>query len=144
MNRTWITILLVAAVIGAAWYFNGQNTMLADYRDGNYVGESAPDDRGQYGRVELTVESGEITAVEYTEIGSDGEPKGEDYPYPPLFEAIAEYESRLIETQDPDDVDNVSGASGTWELFKDAANNALESAQKALGMSKQMSGINLI
>lgn len=128
MSKTWITLLLIAVVIGVAWYLNGQDTAMTDYSDGTYVGESEPDDRGQYGRVELTVEDGKITVVDYTEIGTDGEPKGEDYPYPPLFDAIPELESRLIESQNPEKVDNVSGATGTWNLFKDAANSALTEA----------------
>lgn len=130
MSRTWIALLLIILVIGGAWYLNNQNRVLAtNYRDGTYEGKSEVDDRDQYGSITVEITDSEIVAAEYTEYDSDGDPKGEEYPYQEAIEAIPDFEARLIESQHPDRVDNISGATTTWEKFKDAANDALTKAE---------------
>jgi len=129
VSRTTIVILLVILVIAGAWYLNSKKGVKAiTYRDGTYEGDSKRDERDQYGSIKITVKDGKITSAEFTEYNSDGSPKDETYPYPAALEAMDELESRLIKVQDPDKVDNVSGATGTWKKFKEAADNALSKA----------------
>ncbi len=70
-----------------------------------------------------------IAEVEFAEKDQEGNPKGEDYPYPLGPESAERFEEQLIETQDPDEVDNITGATQTWERFKQVAKEALEQAQ---------------
>jgi len=118
----------VALIIVGAWYFNQQRGAVK-YQDGTYEGKSATDDHGNYGTIKITVKDGKITQVDYVEYTNDGKPKGSDYSYQQAIEAMPEYESRLVKAQDPNKVDKISGATGTWNKFKEAANNALAKAK---------------
>jgi major membrane immunogen (membrane-anchored lipoprotein) len=97
--------------------------------DGLYVGKSDEDDRGGYGEIKITIADEKITKVEYTEYTGDGEPKSEEtgYEYEDALEAFEELPDQLIETQDVDEVDDYSGATGTSEKFRVAAKRALSS-----------------
>ena len=99
--------------------------------------ESQPDERGYKGVVEITYEDGKIAKVVYNEIGKDGKTKKEDEGYNTEMkkvsgvsakEAAEQLEKALVETQDIEKVDTVSGATGTSELFKTLAKEAI--AQK--------------
>lgn len=129
MNRTWIVALLIVFVLGGVWYMNNQRGAMArNWQDGTFVGESKKDERGNYGRTDLTIKDGKITEVKYTEFQESGQPKDESYPYQFIFEAIPKLEKDLIKVQDPNKVDNVSGATGTWMKFKEAAQVGLDKA----------------
>ncbi len=95
--------------------------------DGVYVGKSDEDERGGYGEIRITIADEKITEVEYTEYTGDGEPKSEEtgYEYEDALEAFEELPNRLMETQDVDEVDDYSGATGTTEKFRVAAKRAL-------------------
>ncbi|MGI6148281.1 MAG: DUF2292 domain-containing protein [Firmicutes bacterium] len=130
MNRTIGIVIVVLAVLGLALYMNAQRKMGPTWNDGTFTGESQRDDNNQYGKVELMIKDGKITQVDYEEYDSQGNPKGESYPYQLAVEAQSTLEERLIETQDPEAVDNVSGATSTWNKFKEAAAAALEKAEQ--------------
>lgn len=128
LGRTSMIILLLIVVLGAAWYFNMQRGT-ASFDDGTYTGESQPDDNQQYGQVKLTVENGKIKSADYKEFDGTGNPKDSSYPYQLALQAFDEFEKRLVETQDPEKVDNVTGATGSWGKFKEAANAAINQAK---------------
>lgn len=130
MNRTIGIAIIVLAVLGLALYMNAQRQMGPTWSDGTYTGESARDDNNQYGKVDLMIKDGRITQVDYEEYDSQGNPKGANYPYQKAVEAQSTLEERLIETQDPEAVDNVSGATSTWNKFKEAATAALREAEQ--------------
>ena len=127
MNRTWIAIVVAALIIGGAWYLNSRRGAVT-YQDGTYEARTAEDAHGNYGTIEIKIENGKITAVDFVEYGSDGKPKGADYPWQQAVEAVPEYEKQLIEKQNPDKVDTISEATGTGEKFKEAAKEALKKA----------------
>ncbi len=130
MNRTTITVLLIVLVIAGAWYLNSlKGAKAITYSDGTYEGDSETDNMDQYGTIKLVVKDGKITSADFTEFNSDGTPKDETYPYPAALDAMRVLESRLVKVQDPSRVDNVTGATGTWEKFKEAANQALAEAK---------------
>ncbi|HOB09647.1 MAG: FMN-binding protein [Limnochordia bacterium] len=129
MNRMWIAVVVVALILAGAWYFNRQSSAIS-YKDGTYEGKSATDERGNYGVIQIKIEGGRITDADYVEYDAGGNPKGSEYPWPQAIEAIPKYEARLVETQDPDRVDNITEATGTGEKFREAAKNALKSADK--------------
>ena len=105
----------------------GDVTTPKDLEDGIYVGNSEEDDRGNYGEVSITISSAEITDVEYTEYSGENKPKSAEtgYEYKEALEAIEELPKQLIETQDVDEIDDYSGATGTTDKFRTAVKKAL-------------------
>ncbi|AEE95622.1 FMN-binding domain protein [Mahella australiensis 50-1 BON] len=101
------------------------------YKDGTYKGQSSKNEHGQYGDIEITIKDGKITDVKYKEIMEDGSEKTleNDNNYKEAIDAIKALPQKLIEVQDPDKVDTISKATGTTDMFKEAAKNALEQAK---------------
>lgn len=104
----------------------------SNLKDGTYVGTSGSDERGSYGVVTVTIKSGKINDVAFDEInGTDGLPKSAaNYTYEEALTAIQELPTKLQETKDVTKVDNITGATGTTDKFKAAANSALAQADK--------------
>lgn len=105
--------------------------------EATYKAESEADERGYKGIVEITYKDGKISEVVYNEVGKDGKTKKEDEAYNTEMEKVSkisakdaqiQLEKALVETQDIEKVDTVSGATGTSELFKTLAKEAI--AQK--------------
>ncbi len=97
--------------------------------DGTFNGRSDTDDHDNYGSIDIKIENNKITNASYTEYLDTGEPKGADYPYQVALEAFPKLEEQLIDKQDPDEVDDIAGATGTSEKFRVAAKRALEKAK---------------
>ncbi|MGI5998138.1 MAG: hypothetical protein ACOX89_05695, partial [Lutispora sp.] len=64
---------------------------------------------------------------------------GPDYPYPQGPESEDKYEEQLLETQDPEEVEVITGATQTWERFKETAQEALKQAAAGENMMPDMS-----
>lgn len=103
-------------------------------KDGTFDAEGDPDDRGWKGYISITVAGGEITEVDYDEIDKDGKKKSEDQEYAKNMknasgvapeEAYKQLEDSLIETQKVEEVEVVSGATDSSNMFKELANEAL-------------------
>ncbi len=114
------------------------------YKDGVYKAVSGiTDDWGGTAEVTITVNDGKITACELLLYEKDGTLKGEDYGktdgviknaglYKIAQDAIknaAKYGMKLVETQQLDKVDAISGATVSHELFQNAAGIALRQAK---------------
>ncbi len=128
--RKTIGILVVFLVILAvAVYINAQRKDGMAWRDGVFKGQSPRAEGEEYGTVELEIKDGKIIRVNYDEFSAGGAPKDESYPYQLALSAQRTLEKRLVETQDPKQVDNVSGATATWRKFKEASLAALEKAK---------------
>lgn len=104
------------------------------YEDGNFTAETQPDERGWKSVIDITVKDGKITEVDYDEFNEDGERKSEDEEYAQSMEgasgvapadAYEQLEDALVNTQSPDQIDAVSGATGSSEAFKELAKEAL-------------------
>lgn len=102
--------------------------------DGTYDAEGDPDERGWKGYISVTVAGGEITEVDYDEIDKDGKKKSEDDEYAKNMknasgvapeEAFKQLEDSLLETQNVEEVEMVSGATDSSNRFKELANEAL-------------------
>ena len=103
--------------------------------DGTYTGESEVDQRGWKGVVEITVADGRITEVNFDELNEEGNRKSEQEEYNQNWEAQAGisaqeaypgYANALIETQDIDEVDVITGATSTFGKFVKAVEDAFE------------------
>ncbi|MDO5729568.1 MAG: FMN-binding protein [Actinomycetaceae bacterium] len=113
-------------------------------QDGQYTGQSNPDEQGAVGTVTITVENGRITSTSYETIAADGHVKDEDYGktstgeignsayYERAQAAVRSYEQysqQLVDKQDPMSVDIISGATVAHSQFLQAAVRAVLAAQ---------------
>jgi len=95
------------------------------YTDGTYVGFSSADERGNVGYAKVTVSGGKITDAVLMDLQLK---TSDNYPYQSALDAWATLEQSLLTTQDVAAVDAVSKATGTSDLFKEAAADALAQA----------------
>ncbi len=105
-----------------------------------YTAEDEPDERGGWiGHIEITYEDGDIVEVDYDEVKKDGreitDRKSENEEYAERYAEINDItpaevyetlESRLVETEDPEEVDGVSGATITSPRFRELAQAAMD------------------
>ncbi|NLL42466.1 MAG: FMN-binding protein [Firmicutes bacterium] len=108
---------------------DGDETEDGEWKDGTYTARTDTDEHGYYAEIEIVIRDARIVDVDFAEKDQEGNPKGEDYPYPLGPESAERFEEQLLETQDPEEVDNVTGATQTWENFKQTAREALKQAQ---------------
>ena len=124
---------------------SGQSVQAAvRYKDGVYKAISGiKDDWGGNAEVTITVKDGKIIDCEFLSYGKDGTIKGEDYGkidgviknaglYKIAQDAIknaVKYGPKLVETQQPDKVDVIAGATVSYELFQNVVGIALKQAK---------------
>jgi major membrane immunogen (membrane-anchored lipoprotein) len=140
MKLKKITSLLVAAALTSAIFVgcgNADKKTEAALKDGTYTAESEADERGYVASIEIEVKDGKIASVKYDE-GKDGESKLDNEEYNTKMkdksgsspkEAYPALEAALIEKQDVQAVDTVTGATSTSDSFRTLAKKALESAK---------------
>ena len=132
MNRTVGLVIVLLVILGLAIYINAQRKAGPDWQDGTYVARSEPDERGWFGEIEIVIRDGKITEVNYEELNQEGNRKGADYPYPLGPESHDDYEQRLVDSQNPDEVEAISGATQTRDRFVEAAKEALRKAEEEI------------
>jgi major membrane immunogen (membrane-anchored lipoprotein) len=110
------------------------------YQDGTYTGESSKDDKGAYGEVTITIEGGKVTDCSYVTWQKDGTIKDEDYgkvngeisnkeyydKAQLAVDAMSKYARQFAETGDTAKVDAVSGATNSYDQFREAVEDALK------------------
>lgn len=111
---------------------------MVDLEDGDYMAEADYDERGWKPFVEMTVADGTITSVNFDYITEDGALKSEDEEYNAAMKDQAgtnpsEYmpalEDSLLETQDVEMVDTVTGATSSTENFKALVKGIMDEGQ---------------
>ncbi|MCR1899904.1 FMN-binding protein [Irregularibacter muris] len=120
-----------------------QNNQETNLEDGIYTDKGEQDERGWTPIITIIVRDGKMDNVFYDEIDEEGEDlksfdaeyainmkeKSGELPYT----AGRKLADSLKATGNPDQVDNISGATGTSESFKNLAQEALEKNPKPLG-----------
>jgi major membrane immunogen (membrane-anchored lipoprotein) len=105
---------------------NNFPSLVAGLKDGIYQGASPCDDYGYRHEVKFEIKDGKMVSIDYDEIHTDGHAKQSDKEYcqrmlqsgtTPAI-AYPRYESRMLETQNSDKVDAVTGASYSLYRFK--------------------------
>jgi major membrane immunogen (membrane-anchored lipoprotein) len=145
-NNKFFTLLGICVFSAALMAGCGSKS----YADGTYTGQSSvyesDEDDGNgngYGVVTLTISDGQITDCTYETYEPDGTLKDSDYGmqdgevanrdyYNKAQKAIAaceKYAESLVETNDVDEVDAVSGATINYNNFKEAVKDALKQAE---------------
>lgn len=134
--KKYLGVFVIAALVMALFTGCTDTPVVEDdptgLADGTWIGHTEADLDDAYGSigiVGLTVENGEITAVDYSEHQvSSAEAKTEDYPWPQYFEAIDEATQILLETQGVEDIDVYAEATGTTNMFIEATKTALDNS----------------
>jgi major membrane immunogen (membrane-anchored lipoprotein) len=108
-------------------------------KDGTYSATyDKADERGWKAQLEITVVDGKITEASYDEINGDGVKKSDDEAYNERMvgvagvgpiEFIPELNQQLVDKQDADKVDTITGATSSTTLFKELAAAAIEKAK---------------
>lgn len=89
--------------------------------------------------LEMTVENGEITDATFESVDEDGNNKIEDDDYQETMtevsglgpqDFIPELENAVVESQDPAEIEVVSGATGTSEKVQDYAQQLVNAAEE--------------
>jgi len=111
-----------------------------DLQDGTYrIEEAQAGGSGWQEALEMTVEGGEITDATFESVDEEGNQKIDDEEYQEMMseasdvgpqEFIPALEDSLVENQSPEDVEVVSGATGTSEKFQDYASQLTAAAQE--------------
>lgn len=148
MKRSLLILLLAASLSFTAC--NGKDAAKKDastdasgFKDGEYHGESAVDEWGGKVTTDIVIKDGKITEATLHNLTADGKEKGEDYGkaaegatnkglYKIAQNAIKqaqEYPKLLVETNDIEKVDAISGATTSFNSFKEAVNDALKNAK---------------
>lgn len=135
---------LALALGGALLSGCGDGSADDSFRDGTYTGTSSTDEAGAYGEATITLDANDIVAAEYATRQADGTIKDEEYGkangeivnedfYDDAQDAVAamqEYAEQLVEVDDPDDVDVVSGATISYRQFVEAVTDAMDQARE--------------
>lgn len=118
--------------------------MLAKAKDGTFTGKSAQNSEGWYQELTITIENHKITAAKFIGFNKDGSIKDENYgktngaienkvyynKAQAALKANTSYAEALLQKQEVNKVDGISGATESYKMFFDAAQKALEAADK--------------
>lgn len=109
-----------------------------DLQDGTYtVADQEFGETGWKENLEITIADGKITDAIWTSLDEDGNNKREDDEYQEAMSGVVEIgpqdfipalEEDLVDTQDPAEVEVVTGATSTSDKFIDYAKQALAAA----------------
>lgn len=108
-------------------------------QDGTYTAEDLKyDAHGWKASVTITVSSGRISDAKFEYTAEDGTTKGGNTAYGEKMasavgitpdEYIAQYTQKLVDTQDPDKIDAISGATTSHKDFKTLATAAIDATK---------------
>ncbi len=111
-----------------------------EFNDGEYIGKSEGGTHPSYTTVKIEIKNNKIVKTEAEFLDAEKNIKDENYgkdkgdkKYQIAQKAVAgmyQYADILLEVQDPELVDAISGATVSAKSFKEAVWNALENAKK--------------
>lgn len=129
-----------SAASSASSAASSQTAAAGELQDGTYTLETADfDENGWKVNFSMTVAGGEITESNYDYVNAEGALKSEDEDYQKRMsdkvgvgpqEYLPELNQQLVETQDPEQVEVVSGATSSSESFKKYAQMLIDAAKE--------------
>lgn len=113
-------------------------------KDGTYTAESATDSHMGRGRLTVVIKDHKIVAADFIGLTPDGAVKDNTYGMTngevkderkykiaqSALKANNSYAAQLLETQKPEEVDAIAGATVSYDQFMETAQNVLEQSQK--------------
>lgn len=128
------TVLIAALLVGC-----GTKSNESEYKEGTYEVEAENfDEHGWKSQLELEIKDGKIAEAKFDYVNEEGNLKTEDENYNTMMKEASgtnpaefspELSKRLIDAQDIEKVDVVTGATVSSDEFKKLANVALENAE---------------
>jgi major membrane immunogen (membrane-anchored lipoprotein) len=139
MNKKTIFCLGIICFVMLSLASCGKGT----YKDGFYSGRSSDDDTGAYADVDITINGGKISECQFITVQKDGSVKDENYgkvngeisnvdfynKAQLAVRAMDQYARELVEKQNLNKIDAVSGATIAYNQFLEAADYALTGAK---------------
>lgn len=130
----WLSFLLFI-------FLTACQTQDVSLKDGTFEGVSSKDDEGAYGKVKIIINNEKIEEVEFQTIQKDGSIKDSEYgkrngtivdqnfynKAQLAVNAMKNYGQELEEKQSLDEVEVISGATISYNQFKEAVEAALAS-----------------
>lgn len=111
-----------------------------DLQDGSYrIEDTDYDENGWKEALEIEVVDGEISEANWESVNEEGENKIEDEDYQEAMEGAEDFgpqefmpalEDDLVDTQDPEEVEVITGATHTADKFKDYAEQLVAAAEE--------------
>lgn len=139
MNKKLVSLIGATLVAGTLLVGCGSSTAQGP-KDGTYKAEySEADTHGWTGFVEVTVKDGKVSDAKADYVNAEGKLKSEDTAYEDLMKKSGstypakfskEFSDALVEKGNPDEVDNISGATTSTNDFKLLAKEAINAANK--------------
>lgn len=138
MKRKVTAILLIMLMLISTFVLSGCGKKKHELKDGYFTAQAAEYNRGWKEFVTIHVRDGKIISVEYNAKNSSGFIKSWDMDYMRLMNMIAgnypnrytrEYGGQLLEAQDPQEVDGLTGATSSYHSFQQLATAAIEQAR---------------
>ncbi len=144
-----VALLIVTALMTVLAACGDDDNGVVEYNDGTYTGISATDSKGAYGVVVLVVENNLVKEATFVVYQSNSVKKGEQYYLSHYNEELSEEEqsatykaaklaidtinslgAKLVGKINPDEVDETTGATSSYNQFVEAAKDAIEKAKK--------------
>lgn len=136
------TLLIVGLLVGCGGTDIVENPGGVDggseYKDGTYTATSNANERG-YGKAEVVIKDGVISAVTLWEFNDKGQEKDDSYTYENFHTAMDELPGKFVEANSAE-VDVVTGATGSSNKAMDAVGKAL---QKSKGFTGTFEGMHM-
>lgn len=139
MKTKRVLSLCALAALTATVFVGCGNKEESGLKNGTYDAASAVDERGYKGTIEIEVKDGKIATVKYDEVNEEkGTSKLSDSDYNAKMkekmgtnpeEAFPKLQDALVEKQDVEAVDTVTGATSSSDQFKTLATEALKKAE---------------
>ena len=142
LNKIVICLMAVLLCVSLAACSKEKKTVT--YADGVYTGRSSDYDEDEsgngsgYGVVEIEISDGKIVSCTFKMYELDGTLKDETYgadlskenrlKAQKAVQSAGKYAAALVSSQDPDDVDVISGATISYHEFVEAVKAALDKA----------------
>ena len=146
MKKITILFLIMTLVLGLVSCGSKEEKEETKYKDGTYTGRSSDfnsDEDGNgagYGEVEITIKDGSIASCDFVLYELDGKVKDETYgedlsdenrlKAQKAVKAAERYSALLVDGNNLDGVDALSGATITYNEFTEAVKDALSKAKE--------------
>lgn len=159
------TLLLSASVVLTTYHAHfvsaetttvSETTVVSDddaLKDGTYTVYGNEDERGWTVRHTIVVKDGKIVESDFDYYNAEGKRKTEDEEYNDMMkekngvsskEAIEQLNAALVELQDEDDIEVVTGATHTYELFEDSSEALIEKAKNGDTQESNFQDVELV
>lgn len=138
MKRKVTAVLLIMLMLIPTFVLSGCGKKKHELQDGYFTAQAAEFSHGWKEFVTIHVRDGKIISVEYNAKNSSGFIKSWDMDYMRLMNMIAGnypnkytrgYGGQLLETQDPQEIDGLTGATHSYHTFQQLAAAAIEQSK---------------